>query len=150
MHYDPDHYNPRETLGYLLTQALGALRTGVDRQLADDDLTAIQWQVLVKVGALGLRTGAEIAASLNQDPAGVTRMVDRLEAKGLLRRERSTTDRRLVEITLTPAGEARLPHLSGRAVAVLNHALRDFSSDELATLKALLRRIPANLDEPLP
>jgi DNA-binding MarR family transcriptional regulator len=52
-------------------------------------------------------TVAELARELNTDPGAMTRLLDRLECKGLCRRSRSTDDRRVVNIELTPEGEAR-------------------------------------------
>lgn len=71
----------------------------------------------------------------------MTRMLDRLEAKGLLRRVRSKTDRRVVELELTDEGRALAPSLSLPIVNVLNEALQDFSKEEVATLSLLLRRV---------
>jgi DNA-binding MarR family transcriptional regulator len=74
----------------------------------------------------------------------MTRALDRLEAKGLLRRNRCQTDRRVVKIELTEIGEAKARAIPPNIARVLNYHLRGFSSDEVAQLKHLLRRMIAN------
>ncbi len=60
-------------------------------------------------------------------------MLDRLEAKGLVRRTRSPDDRRLVNLELTQAGKAAYPRLREISMRVLNRSLRDFTQDEAKT-----------------
>ena len=77
-------------------------------------------------------------------PLDLREHLARLEAKGLLTRRRSASDRRVVELELTPQGRdltARIPHHLARTY---NDLLRGFSVEEFATLKEMLRRIVAN------
>jgi DNA-binding MarR family transcriptional regulator len=87
---------------------------------------------------------AELARECQLDAGAMTRTLDRLEAKGLCRRERSDSDRRVVNINLTDAGRtaaAEIPHVLSR---VQNANLSGFSTDEFETLKGYLRRILVN------
>jgi DNA-binding MarR family transcriptional regulator len=74
----------------------------------------------------------------------MTRMVDRLEAKGLISRRRCPDDRRLVKIELTEAGLAALPKLRECSVRVLNHFLRGFTPAEARQLESFLVRMLQN------
>ncbi len=80
----------------------------------------------------------------------MTRMLDRLEAKGLLRRTPCPKDRRVVQLELTEAraanSAARSPTGSSR---VLNSMLRGFTEAELATFKSFARRMLANAERAL-
>ena len=67
-------------------------------------LTSVQWAPLMIISRGGNPTAASLARDLNTDTGAMTRMLDRLEAKGLLQRTRSSTDRRVVELTLTDQG----------------------------------------------
>jgi DNA-binding MarR family transcriptional regulator len=70
----------------------------------------------------------------------MTRMLDKLEAKGLLQRTRSLEDRRVVNLTLTAEGErtaAQVPHI---VPVVLNQRLRKFSKTEFQELRRLLHK----------
>jgi len=64
-----------------------------------------------------------------------------------LRRARDEADRRVVNLYLTEAGLALVPAMLDAVVKVLNVHLRDFTSDEVALLKSMLRRIVANSSE---
>ena len=78
----------------------------------------------------------------------MTRMLDRLEAKDLIVRTRSTDDRRPVQLELTSNGERLAERLVAAIVKVLNRHLDGFSSDELELFKSFLRRMLANRETP--
>ncbi len=87
---------------------------------------------------------ASLARDLETDPASMTRALDRLEAKGLVARERSTTDRRVVQLALTPEGDKVAAQVPPVLADVLNGHLSDFTHDEWQLLLRLLRRMLAN------
>ena len=76
----------------------------------------------------------------------MTRALDRLEAKGLVQRERSNTDRRVVHLTLTPEGRTVAELVPGVLAEVLNGHLRGFSHAEWQQMLQLLQRMLANGD----
>ena len=78
----------------------------------------------------------------------MTRMLDRLEAKGLIVRTRSTDDRRRVQLELTEAGRGEAERLVQAIVNVLNRHLNGFSASELDQFKGFLRRMLANRELP--
>ena len=71
----------------------------------------------------------------------MTRMIDRLERKGFVRRVRSADDRRKVDLELTPEGRAVHPKLIAAVVKVLNRRLSGFSGDEVNELESYLKRM---------
>jgi DNA-binding MarR family transcriptional regulator len=74
----------------------------------------------------------------------MTRMLDRLERKGLIRRVRCGDDRRKVILELTADGKAVYPKLVATYVAVLNRFLHGFSKADARQLETLLSRMLAN------
>ena len=74
----------------------------------------------------------------------MTRLVDRLEEKDLIRRERSKDDRRVVSLRVTSAGRAVLPRLRDSASSVIQRMLTGFSAAEVNELRSLLDRMIAN------
>ena len=74
----------------------------------------------------------------------MTRMLDRLETKGLLRRVRSSEDRRVVNIELTPDGRVTAGRIPQVLADTLNEHLAGFTREEWHQLKDLLRRVLAN------
>lgn len=81
------------------------------------DLTAMQWQPLYMIAIGRANTAADLARQMQVDTGAVTRMLDRLQAKALVRRERSTADRRIVYLELTDTG-ANVPRRFPRCCAM--------------------------------
>lgn len=143
-HYDPSKLVPEQSVGYLMRKVLSSIRTQADAQLSSHDLTYTQWLPLFKLSLYETATVANLARELETDPASMTRALDRMEAKGLVVRERSTVDRRVVHLRLTPEGK-RIAALVPPVLAdVLNGHLSDFSHDEWQLLLSMLRRMVAN------
>lgn len=142
--YRADTMGPDDSLGLLFKRVLGSIAQAVDRRLADHDLTHAQWVPLYKLYRGECATMAELARDLNMDPAAMTRALDRLEAKGLVTRERSQADRRVLTLTLSAEGRRIAPIVPAALAEVFNAHLQGFSQAEWATLIELLQRILAN------
>ena len=142
--YAGDSYVAADSVGYLLNQVMISMRRQVEQAMTAHDLTAAQWYPLWKLKRDGPGTAQELARDMDIDAGAMTRLIDRLAAKGLLQRLRSGTDRRRVMLTLTAAGEAVAGHVPQVLADVNNAYLRDFSRDEWQQLKVLLRRMLAN------
>jgi DNA-binding MarR family transcriptional regulator len=144
--YSPDTWTLDESLGYLLAQVRGKLVAAIDSELAQLGITWAQWGILLKIASGKGDTASDLCRN-GCDTGSMTRMLDRLEEKGLISRERSLEDRRVVLLRLTEAGKTLYPQLPPIAVKVLNHHLRGFSREELESMKSFLRRMLANADE---
>lgn len=70
----------------------------------DEEVTLVQYRVLVELAARGPQNVADLAAALGVEPSTATRMCDRLVRKGLVVRRRASTDRRIVRISLASSG----------------------------------------------
>jgi DNA-binding MarR family transcriptional regulator len=144
--YSPDTWSLDESLGYLLAQVRGKLVAAIDAELAELGITWAQWGILLKIASGKGDTASDLCRN-GCDTGSMTRMLDRLEQKGLISRERSQEDRRVVLLRLTDAGKALYPQLPPIAVKVLNYHLRGFSPEELETFKGYLRRMLANAED---
>lgn len=142
--YNPTDLSPEDSVGYLMRKVLSSIRTQADGQLATHDLTYAQWLPLYKISRCKDTTVASLARDLENDPAAMTRALDRLETKGLVVRERSTTDRRVVQLALTAEGQKVAAQVPAVLSNVLNGHLSDFTRDEWQTLLGLLRRMQSN------
>jgi DNA-binding MarR family transcriptional regulator len=80
----------------------------------DADVTLPQYRALVVLASRGPQRVVDISAELGVYPSTGTRMCDRLVRKRLIRRYRSTTDRRAVRVTLTPAGRSLVEEVMAR------------------------------------
>ena len=142
--YDGHRYVVDDSVGYLLHQLMCSMRRRIELDMAEHDLTAAQWVPLWQLKLGRARTAQELARDMDVDAGAMTRLIDRLAAKGLVERVRSRTDRRVVTLKLTAAGEAvaeRVPHV---LASVNNAYLQGFSESDWSTLKRLLRQMLAN------
>ena len=142
--YCAETYQTEESLGYLMRQILNALGQEVEHQLAHTGLTNQQWMPIFKLYLGHVSTAAELSRECRQDAGAMTRMLDRLEAKGLCTRERSAADRRVVRIHLTEAGLEAAREIPKVLSRVQNANLAGFSEQEFEMLKGFLRRILHN------
>ena len=143
-YYQAGVYTPDESAGFLMRRVLSSILQQADAELAVHDLTYVQWLPLYKLMLSSGTTSASLARDLCSDPGAITRALDRLEAKGMLRRERSTTDRRVVHLVLTDAGRAIAVQVPQALASVLNAHLSGFSHDECRLLIGMLRRMLHN------
>lgn len=142
--YQLDNYRPEESVGYLMRLILSSMAHAVDTQLADCDLTNAQWLPILKLHQGQASTVAELARACTMDAGAMTRLLDRLESKGLCKRIRSESDRRVVNIALTDTGREVAQGIPGVLCTVLNSHLSGLSVDEFETLKGLLQRMLPN------
>ena len=145
-HYQSDIYQARTSVGYLLKRAHSLLIDHLESVVSGSDLTFTQWVVLMYLRD-GLAINAtDLCSQLRHDSGALTRVIDQLEARGLVQRERSREDRRAVQLRLTEAGQGIVAALVPRVVDKLNFALRDFSQAESSELNRLLSKLIASLD----
>jgi DNA-binding MarR family transcriptional regulator len=142
--YSAKDYGAEESVGYLMRRVVTGIAQQVDRQLEAVGLTNAQWMPLLRLH-LGLSTTvAELARGCQVDAGAMTRMLDRLEAKGLVRRHRSTADRRIVNIALTAEGVKAARKIPAALCEVQNAHLAGVTHAEWDALKATLRRMLEN------
>jgi DNA-binding MarR family transcriptional regulator len=97
-------------------------------------------RILRGAGVEGLPT-LDIAERMIEQTPGITRLIDRLEAKQLVSRERCPTDRRQVFCRITPEGLALLGRLDAPSATAQNDALSAITKKELAQLLGILDRL---------
>jgi DNA-binding MarR family transcriptional regulator len=139
--YRADAYCAEESVGYLMKRIMMSVVYQVDKRLDVHELTSAQWGPLMRLRTTGGSTVAELARWLNVDAGAMTRLLDRLEKKGLCKRVRSTEDRRVVKVELTPEGEAAIREVPAVLAEVMNAHLAGFSKTEWLALKTYLQRM---------
>jgi DNA-binding MarR family transcriptional regulator len=132
------------SVGHLLGRARASLLSALDAELAPFGLNAMQYAVLKYLADGTAATAADLCRTMYYDTGSMTRLVDHLEEKGLLRRERCREDRRVVFLRVAPAGRAQLPRLRAIGTRVLDEHLTGFSAAEIDTLKRYLGRMIDN------
>jgi len=140
-HYNLENYSLCESIGYLLKRCYTMSHMAVEQELVPYKLTFPQFSLLMMLTEYECSTAAELARHASIDTGSVTRMIDRLEAKQIVTRERSETDRRIIHIRLTEQGRLIVKKVPVIAINVLNRYLAHFEPGEVDTLKYLLRKL---------
>jgi DNA-binding MarR family transcriptional regulator len=96
--------------------------------------------VLREYGGL---TAAELARDICHDPGSLTRIIDELESRALVSRQRSSADRRLVVLNLTAKGLSLLESVIPRVVEFWNGLLDGFTQADVKLMIRLLSRLLA-------
>jgi len=136
-----------EGLSGLVRRAKRLLRREFESALECYGLTHVQFRVLRSLWEQdGLSIG-ELGRSQCLDAATITGLVDRLEAKGLVRRCRGADDRRAVQVFLTEQGSALRQTLKGIGATVEAKATAGMSPEDARKLNALLRQVCDNLEK---
>lgn len=142
--YQPETYRPDDSVAYLMRRTLSALAAEVEHRFEPSGLTSAQWVPLLMLHMGRASMVAELARECQLDAGGMTRLLDRLESKGLVRRVRSCADRRVVNIELTDEGREAARNIPAVLCSVQNEAMRGFTADEWQQLRHLLGRMLAN------
>ncbi|WHU49212.1 MarR family transcriptional regulator [Gordonia sp. L191] len=130
-----------DSLNSLVYRTNTILRGRWQAYLKDFNITSEQWAILNRLIRKDGYNQKELSVDSFKEPAAITRTLDLLERKGLVERRRSATDGREYLVFITEDGKQLLRETRPRAKQyndVLKAALRD---DEMATLKALLRKL---------
>lgn len=134
---------PTPSLGVLIHLANQYKDRLVEQQVAQYGVTAAQFKVLLLLARDGLDTPAALCRALSLDSGAMTRMLDRLESKGLLVRERNAADRRQIRLQLSAQGQ-RFSEQIGRIASQVTHELTGrLTAEEVAELQRLLRKLLA-------
>ena len=139
-HYTRENFQLTQSVGFHPNRARNSLLMEMDAALRPLDITAQQMGILLSLMRGMASTPLEVSRLLGIDTGLMTRMLDKLENKGLLQRQRSDEDRRVIHLVLTDKGRdvaAQLPHI---APEVLNHRLRNFTETEFSEFMRLLQK----------
>ena len=116
----------------------------LDAELREERALTLRWyDVLVQLeGAGGAARMSELAGRILASKSGFTRVIDRMEEEGLVRRERPAGDRRVIRVTMTPAGlealeAARTVHRRG----IHEHFVQHLDARDLAALERTFRKV---------
>ncbi len=140
------NYDRQARIGRLLNQVKSRLEDTLDRELATCDLTAAQYTVMSILASGKAETSAEICKEIVYDPGSMTRMLDRLEQKSLVRRIYSRENRRKVKLELTEQGRTIFPQVQARTAALMERVMGALSAEELDQLEGFLTGLADRLE----
>jgi DNA-binding MarR family transcriptional regulator len=132
--------------GRLLRRIHKLLVTRVDSLFDDEQLTVVQWTALKLVRDGVATTAGELARSVGIATGATTRLIDSLEEIGYIKRDLSSSDRRVVRLVLTKSGEAKHAERVPVMVASWNEILADFKKQEAEQLIRLLTKLHDSME----
>ena len=136
-----------DAFGSLLSRAARQWRRAADLRLQPFDLTEATWLPLVHIArAPQAPRQKDLAASMSLDGSSVVRLLDNLEAAGLIKRKEGETDRRAKIILLTTRGRAIADRVETVARRIRGDALSGLSDKDIATTIRVLEHVCRVLD----
>lgn len=151
-YYRVETYVARSSIGYLAKRVHALMHDCIEPAFANAGFTFMQWVVLKYVRDGIALNPKDICMEFRHDSGALTRVIDQLETRGLVLRQRSREDRRAIELHLTDAGCETVDQLTPLVVGHLNTVLMDFSREEADELTRLLVKLLASMqrliDEP--
>jgi DNA-binding MarR family transcriptional regulator len=126
-----------ETFIYLYTESR-RLTKGMARQLG---LTGPQLTVIKLLEAFGDLSLSSLSERIRAQNSTVTGIIDRMEREGLVRRERSKTDRRVVYIRLSDKGARMAREIAVEPMEIFRGALATLSKEDVADLMRILSKL---------
>ena len=142
--YKAETYRVEDSVGFMIVRVRAAIFAAVDREVLPWGVSSAQAAILIYIAHGRGNRAADLARDYSYDTGSMTRMIDRLVAKGLLRRVRDAEDRRAIRLELTAKGRKLTDRLPAVAARALNGLLRGFTRAELDQLKGLLGRMLEN------
>ena len=137
----------QQTLGFLLNDVARLLRKRFEQRARHLGLTRAQWQVLAYVARHeGIHQQA-LAEILEIEPITLVRLIDRIEAAGLVERRQHPKDRRVRLLHLTPAAHPILEEMRKIGQATREEALAEISPADRERLTEILLSMRGNLIE---
>ena len=124
-----------------LMRATNRLTSRIHRHLLDDNLTHSQFAVLEALYHLGPLSPSSLGQKILKSNANLTTVLDSLEKKQLVVRDRSTNDRRRITVQLTKSGEQLIAKVFPHHAQIIEQAFSVLSSEEHQQLEFLLRKL---------
>jgi len=140
-----ERFDLSERLPYLLNRVGAALVGFATPGLKRHHLTIPLWRVLAVLAHKGELRQVDLAGATSLDPPTVSRLISHAARRGLVTRTRSDTSNREVSVRITKAGKETVDKIVPHMIADEEIVLAGLSRAELATLRAILRRMYDNI-----
>jgi DNA-binding MarR family transcriptional regulator len=140
---DPS-FSITDSTGYWLRKTYNMVSINLQKRFDDHGVTVAQWPILYGLHQGICESPAELAEYLGLYRSAITRLLDRLEKKGLVTRENSPSDRRSLKIVLTEKGRNLVPKLAEISRETNNQVLAGLTCTEIAEVDRILKKIALN------
>jgi len=146
-YYTVDNLEAASSVGYLVKRC-GILITQIaEQRFESEPISFTEWIVLIQLTQHAHLSPTELSTHLGHDMGALTRIVDELQEKKLVVRERSEQDRRAVQITATPEGSRLALATKAVVVELINELVKPYSRAETDLLISLLQRMLVHMQD---
>lgn len=128
-------------VGYNCRQAYLSIVPYFAKRMAKYDLRPAEYTVITLVNANPNMTQKQLAQAINVSPPNLATLLDRLESRGLVQRQRNPNDKRSQTLVLTTEGRTLCKKADKTASELENEATSMLSDEERAELLRLLQKI---------
>ena len=109
------------------------------------NITIDQWVILLRIHEEKRQTQVELAVTVNKDTASITRILDLLHGKKLVRRIPNEYDKRKSALVITTKGEAYLREAKEIVEAIREEGLKNISASDIETTNRVLKQMAINM-----
>ena len=138
----------RGYLPHYLSRLMNLLNLRLLEHLRPLNMTTQQFRVMQVLLARGVASVGEISRDAVIEQSVVSRVLDQLEERGFAQRQKRAGNARIVEVSLTPVGEAVYDLITPHSQAIVNDAVSVLDEKEKAQLENLLSRIFHHVRQP--
>ncbi|HEX4376302.1 MAG TPA: MarR family transcriptional regulator [Steroidobacteraceae bacterium] len=145
-YYTIDSLQAANSVGYMIKRCGVLMNQIAEERFESQSISFTQWVVLAQLAQHPHLTPTELSTHLGHDMGALTRLVDDLQQKKLVRRERSEEDRRAVRITVTAEGRRLAKTAKVPVLELANRLVEPYSRAETELLISLLQRLLAHME----
>src|ERR1700733_4731480 len=149
--YESKILDLNNSLAPLLSQVRMAMLSGMDQEFLLDEevasleVTAAQFVIIANVLKGHANSACELCKFMDYDRGAMSRMIDRLETKNLLRRVPLAHTRRSVALEVTEAGKAAFPIMEACVDRVVGRMLKGVTKTQIRETQKVLKRMLENV-----
>jgi DNA-binding MarR family transcriptional regulator len=149
--YEPKTTELSNSLPPLLNQVRMAILSGTDQEFLRDEevasleVTAVQFIIIKNLLKGHANSACELCKYMDYDRGAMSRMIDRLESKGLIKRVALAHTRRTMALEVTEAGRAAFPKMQACLTRVVNRLLKGVTKTQVREVENVLKRMLANV-----
>lgn len=130
---------------YLMNRIMGRYNASLRDEMADQGLTTPKMRALAVLSVVEAPLIRELAVYTVVDPSTLSRVLDQLDADGLVRREADASDSRAVRVFITDAGRAAFESLWPHMAQAQARMFRGIADDERRAFVGTLQKMLANI-----
>ncbi|GGG12682.1 MarR family winged helix-turn-helix transcriptional regulator [Paenibacillus aceti] len=138
-------FNLTDCIGFITNTASKKIVDAFNARLRDNNITRVKWIALFFIGEEDHISQKELAQKMNANESSIARLLERMERDDLCIRERDTSDRRIIRISLTAKGAQLRAELLPLGQNFHEDATQGIAAEDLEIFKNVLEQMVANV-----